>query len=81
MNLTDFAEAGASIVAIAAITIITIKVLTYIAKRDGEFLAHIEKKDQDFKEVITNHISHANATMNNLEKAVRELIIVLKSKK
>ena len=57
MDLNQFVQLGVGGVAIVAIVVLC-----------KEFVKFMTKQQDDFKEVITNHMTHTTAAMSRMEK-------------
>lgn len=77
MDLVEIAK-------IAGPTGIGLVAMVYVIVR---FLGYLKHRDDDLKDIITNHLKHTNesmgdlkGTVNDLKIAIRELLVTLKIK-
>lgn len=78
MNLIDFAQFGAAIVAIIALVIITKEFLKHSQNRDNNFTKFLERQEDNFTDIIKNHLHTDTEAKGKLEKSNLTLVEVLR---
>jgi len=88
ISLVDLAQFGAVIFISGALCYVVDKLLKAQAKKDEDFIKFINKQEENFNKVITNHLHDTNNIMNKfkesnnaLSSAVQALLMYLNNNK
>lgn len=77
MDLTNFAQYGIAFFAIGSLITVMKVFMDYVKARDKDFMAYVDKRDDEMRELICNHLEHERNAINRLEKAQEKLTNVI----
>ncbi len=78
VELSDFIQLGIGGVAVVVSYLIVKEVLRSQRDKDTQFIEFIKRQEDNFNEVVKNHLAHNSQSTRDLEKAIRELYFWLK---
>lgn len=78
LNLVDFIQLGVAGIAVVAIVIIVKEFLKSNREKDEVFIKFIERQEENFSDLVKNHLSHNNEVMEGLKDIIKELYVWLK---
>lgn len=74
MELLDFAQFGVAIFSMGVLAF----VVRLQSQKDKELIDHIRKQEENFVEIIKNHLAHNTNALNDLKEIMREVLILLR---
>jgi len=72
LDLADFVQLGVGGIAIVSAYLIVKEVLRSQRDKDIQFIGFIKKQEDNFNELVKNHLNHNSEAMRNLEGLIKE---------
>ena len=72
LELADFVQLGLGGVAVVVSYLIVKEVLKSQREKDSQFIGFIKRQEDNFNEVVKNHLKHNAQATIDLEKTIKE---------